>query len=78
MVVHADGDPLRRGGVGFDEQTGRLSLIRSPASPLVFASLIRPVPDRVQFFRRGLAAESLVSTHDAQRLVIALADSHRS
>lgn len=59
-------------GAGFDDETGRLSLVRSPASPLVFASFTRPVPGRVQLFRRVLAAECLVSTDDAQRLVAAL------
>jgi hypothetical protein len=59
-------------GVGFDDETCRLTLVRSPASPLVFASFTRPVPARVQLFRRVLTAECLVSTDDAQRLVAAL------
>ena len=65
-------------GIGFDGRTGRLGLVRSPASPLVFASFTRPVPARVQLFRRVLAAECVVSTDDAQHLVTVLVDSPRS
>lgn len=67
-----------KAGAGFDERTGRLSLIRSPASPLVFATFTRPVPARVRLFRRVLAAECLVSTDDAHRLVATLAPGPRS
>jgi hypothetical protein len=59
-------------GVGFDDETCRLTLVRSPESPLVFASFTRPVPARIQLFRRVLAAECLVSTDDARRLLAAL------
>ena len=62
-------------GVGFDEETGRLSLVRSPSSPLVLLTFTHPVPARTQVFRRVLAAECLVGTDDAQRLLGVLAKS---
>ncbi|MFD6141640.1 hypothetical protein [Promicromonospora sp. NPDC060271] len=62
-------------GVGFDDETGRLSLVRSPTSPLVLLTFTRPVPARMQVFRRVLATECLAGTDDPQRLLEALAES---
>ncbi|MFI6428394.1 hypothetical protein [Promicromonospora sp. NPDC050880] len=65
-------------GVGLDQETGRVTLIRSPGSPLVLATFARPIPARVQLFRRVLAAECVVGTDDAHRLVAALVDRPRA
>lgn len=59
-------------GSGFDPAAGRVTLVRSPAPPLMFATFTRPVPARVHLFRRVLAAECVVSTDGAQRLVTIL------
>ncbi|WP_369370428.1 hypothetical protein AB1046_16750 [Promicromonospora sp. Populi] len=59
-------------GVGFDETTGRTSLVRSTASPAVLVELSRPVEGRVQVWRRVRTSSVLVGVASPEDLLQAL------
>ncbi|MEV6278414.1 hypothetical protein [Nocardia sp. NPDC051832] len=59
-------------GLDFDEDTGLLSLIRSPSSPLLRVELTTAVAARTQLLQRVSARALLLSTDDPERLRAAL------
>ncbi|MFI2361544.1 hypothetical protein [Promicromonospora sp. NPDC019610] len=59
-------------GVGFDEDIGRVSLVRTTAAPAVLIELSRPVAARVQVLRAVRATSVLVGVAEPDDLLRAL------
>ncbi|MFE7509031.1 hypothetical protein [Promicromonospora sp. NPDC057488] len=62
-------------GAGFDEDTGRVSLVRTTAAPAVLVGLSRPVAARVQVLRGVRATSVLVGVAEPDELLRALSPS---
>ncbi|GAA2245476.1 hypothetical protein GCM10010413_56570 [Promicromonospora sukumoe] len=60
-------------GAGFDEETGRVSLVRTMAAPAVLIELSRPAAARVQVLRKVRASSVLVGVAEPDELLRALA-----
>ncbi|MEU0542985.1 hypothetical protein ABZ319_24245 [Nocardia sp. NPDC005978] len=58
-------------GLAFDEDSGALSFIRSPASPVLRIDFAAPLPARTAGLRRVHATALLVSTSDSGALLAA-------
>ncbi|MEV0892887.1 hypothetical protein [Promicromonospora sp. NPDC050262] len=64
-------------GAGFDESTGRLSLVRTTTSPAVLIELSQPVAGRVQVMRKVRATSVLVGVAAPDELLRTLTPTPR-
>ncbi|MFD6446075.1 hypothetical protein ACFWEJ_13325 [Promicromonospora sp. NPDC060204] len=64
-------------GVGFDDDAGRVSLVRTTAAPAVLIELSRPVEARVQVLRGVRATSVLVGVTEPDELLRVLASTPR-
>ncbi|MFD7021561.1 hypothetical protein [Promicromonospora sukumoe] len=62
-------------GAGFDEETGRVSLVRTTSAPAVLVELSRPAAARVQVLRGVRATSVLVGVAEPDELLRALTPS---
>ncbi|WP_020013602.1 hypothetical protein [Promicromonospora sukumoe] len=64
-------------GAAFDEDTGRVSLVRATTAPAVLVELSRPVAARVQVLRKVRTTSVLVGVAEPDELLRALAPAPR-